>query len=99
MSAVQNVSQISVRRLTNMVDKLGDINAQISRLQQSADDIKITLKDLGVPDVYGNRYRAVISTSRTIRLDTVKVKGMLSPCQIALASVASESTRISLYDL
>lgn len=99
MSAVLSVSPISVRRLSNKVDKLGEINAQISRLQEDADDIKLFLKDLGMAEVYGKLFRAVISTSETTRLDTVKVKGMLSPAQITLASVTSKSTRISLYDL
>ncbi len=99
MNAVLSASPISVRRLSNKVDKLGEINAQISRLQDDANDIKFFLKDLGMDEVYGKLFRAVISVSETTRLDNAKVKGMLSPAQITLASVTSTSTRISLYDL
>lgn len=101
MSAVLEncVSSISTRRMSNMVDKLGDINAQISRLQDEADSIKGILKGLGMDEVYGKMFRAVISTSTSVRLDQKLVKGMLSASQIMQASVTSTSTRISLYDL
>lgn len=101
MSAVLEncASSISTRRLSNLVDKLGDINAQISRLQGDADAVKGILKCTGMDEVYGRTFRAVISTSTSIRLDQKLIKGMLSASQIMTASVSSTSTRISLYDL
>lgn len=101
MSAVLEncVSSISVRRLSNMVDKLGDINSQISRLQDDAEAIKGTLKCVGMDEVYGKAFRAVISVRMSTRLDSTMVKGYLSPVQITACSRSSKSISVSLYDL
>lgn len=94
MSAV-----ISVRRLSNAVDKLGAINAQISALQAQADEIKATLKASGYDEVIGAQFRAVIVTKDTARLDSKLVRNYLTPRQVDECTKVGTSTSISLYDL
>lgn len=89
----------SKKRLMQMVDDLGGINAQISLLQRKADEIKTTLKECGADEVFGNSYRAVISRRTTARLDTAAVRSILTPRQVDACTVESTSTSISLYDL
>lgn len=89
----------TVRKLTQMVDDLGGINAQISALKRKADALKEQLKGSGYDEVLGNSYRAVISTKDTARLDTALVRGLLTPMQVDDCTVVSTSTSISLYDL
>jgi hypothetical protein len=90
---------ISIRRLSKMVDELGALNAQINMLQRKADAIKETLKSTDHDEVYGQSYRAVISTRTTARLDTALVREILKPAQIDACTKESTSTSISLYDL
>jgi hypothetical protein len=100
MSALPNtVSQISVRRLVNMVDKLGDINAQIAKLQDEADEMKKALKTSGYTDVVGSRYRAVISTSTRHLLDREMVATFLSPEHMDMCTKDSTSTKLEIKGL
>lgn len=89
----------TVRKLTQMVDDLGGINAQISALKRKADALKEQLKGSGYDEVLGNSYRAVISTKDTARLDTALVRELLTPSEVDDCTVVSTSTSISLYDL
>ena len=100
MSALPNtVSQISVRRLVNMVDKLGDINAQISKLQDDAEHIKKALKASGYSEVVGARYRAVISTSTRNLLDREMVATFLSQDHMDMCTKESTSTKLEIKGL
>lgn len=90
---------ISTRKLSNMVDQLGELNAQISALTKKADALKATLKSTKLDEIEGSRFRAVISTKTTARLSTEKVRQILTPMQVDLCTVDSTSTSISLYDL
>lgn len=97
--AVTAPSALSARRLSKSVDELGALNAQISILKRKADAIKATLKASGFEEIYGQSYRAVISTSTKNLLDTEAVRQLLTPFQVAACTKASESTSLSLYDL
>jgi len=92
-------TNISIRRLSKMVDELGMLNAQISALTKKADAIKATLKETNHDEIYGSVFRAVISTRTTARLDTKEVRKLLTPKQVDFCTVDSTSTSISLYDL
>lgn len=93
------VAKISERRLSKKVDELGALNAQISILTRKADALKKELKESGYDEIFGQSYRAVISTKTTARLDTAEVRKLLTPAQVDLCTNESTSTSISLYDL
>lgn len=92
-------SSLSPRRLAKKVDELGALNAQIAALQLEADAIKGQLKLAGYDEIMGSAYRAVISECESFKLDSAKVKALLSPAQIMACSKAVKSVRIALYDL
>ncbi len=97
--AVYGINAAFLRMMSRRVDKLGALNAEISRLQAEAEAIKGTLRASGLDEVVGKAYRAVIVATDTVRLDSAKVKAILSPAQIAECSVTSRSVRVALYDL
>jgi len=99
MSAVATRPALSVKRLVTMVDDLGELNARISLLVNQADALKKSLKTSGYDEVIGTRFRAVVSTRTTARIDTELVRGILSPAEVDACTVESTSTSISLYDL
>lgn len=99
MSSVATRPTLSVKRLTAMVDNLGELNARISVLTKQADAIKKSLKSSGYDEVIGTSFRAVISTRTTARIDAGLVRGILSPAEVDACTVESTSTSISLYDL
>ena len=90
---------ISARRLSKQVDEYGALNAQIHFLQRKADAIKETLKASGYEEIFGQSYRAVISTRTTARLDSKLVREYLTPEQVDYCTTESTSTSLSLYDL
>jgi hypothetical protein len=90
---------LSPRRMAKMVDALGALNAQISKLQAEAELLKVSLKACEVDEVIGAQYRARISTSESKTLDTAKAKGFLTLAQIEACSKVVKRTSITLYDL
>lgn len=99
MPPVATRPALSVKRLTAMVDDLGELNARISVLVKQADALKKSLKTSGFDEVIGTSFRAVISTKTTARLDSGLVRGILSPSEVDACTIESTSTSISLYDL
>lgn len=97
--AVTAPSALSARRLSKQVDELGALNAQISILTRKANAIKATLKDSGFEEIFGQSYRAVISTSTKNLLDSEAVRKLLTPIQVESCTKQSKSTSLSLYDL
>ena len=93
------VVQLSPRRLSNAVDRLGHLNAQIAALTRQAEEIKDALKESGETEVIGRTFRAVVTETTQITLDTKMVKAILTPAQVDACSVASHCQRVSLYDL
>jgi uncharacterized tellurite resistance protein B-like protein len=92
------ITELAPRALKAKVDRLGDLNAEIARLTEKADELKAELKATGRTEIVGSRFRAVISTRESTRLDTAIVKGFLTVEQIIAASKTQTSTAISLYD-
>jgi type II secretory pathway component PulM len=97
--AVAAPSVISVRRLQKNVDELGALNAQISALTRKADAIKSALKESGYDEILGQSYRAVVSTRTSARLDSAKVRKLLTETEIEQCTTESVSVSLSLYDL
>lgn len=90
---------MTVITLGKTVDKLGKLNAKISALVREAELLKAELKASGEDEILGTRYRCVIATRTTARLDSAKVRGILTPRQIDACTVETTSTSCSLYDL
>lgn len=68
--------------LSALVDELGELKAQIALLEVREKEIKSILCDSGESLVRGFDYQAAIIQSTRISLDTVLVKGYLTPAQI-----------------
>lgn len=92
------VVKLSAASLSRNVDKLGSLNSQIAALVKQADAIKGELKGIGPGEYYGKVFKAVVSSHSTSRLDSGKVKSLLSPAQLVSCTVSSESMAVSLYD-
>ena len=61
------------------VDHLGDLRAQIKRLQDQAKGIERKLKDAGRQEFNGIRYRVTVSCSDRARVDWKTVAERLEP--------------------
>lgn len=85
--------------ITKNVDKLGALNAKIAALQAEAELIKTGLRAIGAGEYYGKTFKAVVTERESSRLDTKKVKALLSPAQIVECMAVSKSLAVSLYDL
>jgi regulator of replication initiation timing len=82
-----------------IVDQLGALNAQISALNQQAEAIKKILRDSGAGEYRGEVFRAVVSERSASRIDSDKVRNLLSEEQLAEVISEVRSTSVSLYDL
>jgi hypothetical protein len=92
-------SSLSPRKLSKMVDELGNLNAELRILSDRAEAIKGQLKLSGYEEIVGALFRAKIVSSESIQLDNAKVKAVLSPSQIAACSKVVKRCAVSLYDL
>lgn len=86
-------------RLAKKVDRLGELNAIIAGFTREAELIKAELKASGLDELTTSKYRAVITTRETARLDSAAVRKILTPAEIDRCTKTSFSTSISLYDL
>jgi len=98
-TATATVTRLSDRALADNVDRLGDLNAEISRLKERTDEIKNKLIAAGAGEIEGKRYRAVISSRETVRLDPKVVRGFLTATEILAATKTTSSVSVTLYDL
>lgn len=80
--------------LASLVDRLGELKALISDLCNEEKSIKDQLIDTRLPCVDGCTFRASISTSERISLDSEKVKMFLSPAQIVQCQKSSTVTTV-----
>ena len=85
-------------KITTLVDQLGNINAQISALQNQSKAIKKELIDNGIENVEGAIYVANISTQYRENLDMEAVRKHLSPQFISAhtKTAAVTSVRVSV---
>lgn len=80
----------------DLVDDLGFLKAQIAELQNQEDALKAKLAASGLRYVDGDFYSASITTRETTRLDSKKVRGLLSPAQIIACSYTTSSLVVSV---
>lgn len=97
--ALAAVRSLSAAALVRNIDKLGALNAEIARLSKEADGIKSMLKDLGKGEYTGKTFKAVVSEREACRLDSAKVKALLSATDLMKVTSVSKSLAVSLYDL
>lgn len=85
-------------KITTLVDQLGNINAQISALENQSKAIKKELIDNGIENVEGAIYVANISTQYRENLDMEAVRKHLSPQFISAhtKTAAVTSVRVSV---
>jgi len=83
--------------LNEMVDALGKLKAKIATLTEQERDLKTKLTASGLKDITGKLFECSISYDiETIRLDTDKVKALLTPAQIIAVTKTTKSTRVSI---
>lgn len=92
-------TNVSLKKLTKMVDELGNLNAEIALLQDRADAIKGALKLSGYDEIVGNIFRAKVVNSESMQLDTAKARALLTPAQIIACTKVVKRCAVSLYDL
>jgi hypothetical protein len=68
--------------LSDLVDELGQLKAQIAELVLREQEIKTVLCDTGESLIRGQSYQASISESERTTLDNAKVKLYLNPAQL-----------------
>jgi hypothetical protein len=83
-----------VNDLADLVDQLGLLKAQISALSDQERVIKDQLIDTRLPSIDGELFRASISTSERITLDSQKVKLFLTPFEIQQCQKVAEVTTV-----
>lgn len=77
-----------------LVDKLGELKAQIATLCSEERAIKELLIDTRLPCVDGDLFRASISTHERTSLDSELVKMFLTPAQLLQCSKVCEVTTV-----
>ena len=82
-----------------IVDQLGALNAQISALSEQAEAIKKILRDSGAGEYRGEVFRADVSERSSSRIDSAKVRKILTDEQLAEVVSEVRSTSVSLFDL
>lgn len=97
--ATAAVRSLSAAALARNIDKLGALNAEIARLSKEADAIKLALKALGKGEYPGKVFKAVVSDRTACRLDSAKVKALLSATDLMKVTSVTSSLAVSLYDL
>lgn len=53
----------------SVADKLGQVKAQISELEQKEEELRQMLIDFGIPEVEGRTYRALVIQSEVTKVD------------------------------
>jgi hypothetical protein len=79
------------------VDELGALKAAIAELTEKEKELKTAIAASGYAELDGDLYRATVSLSERVTLDSEKVRALLSDAQIAACSRSTEilSVRVS----
>lgn len=80
--------------LSAVVDRLGEVKALIATLCDEEKTLKEQLIDTRLPSIDGDLFRATVSTSERITLDSNMVKTFLTPAQIIQCQKTSEVTTV-----
>lgn len=94
MSKIQTSKPVRKNDLASLVDRLGELKAMISDLCNEEKAIKDQLIETRLPSVDGSTFRASISTSERIGLDSEKIKMFLTPAQIIQCQKTSIVTTV-----
>lgn len=83
--------------LKDKVDELGALKAAIAELTEKEKELKTAIAASGYAELDGDLYRATVSLSERVTLDSEKVRALLSDAQIAACSRSTEilSVRVS----
>ena len=79
-----------------LVDRLGEVKALIATLCDEEKTIKEQLIDTRLPSIDGDLFRATVSTSERVSLDSNMVKMFLIPSQIQQCQRVCEVTTVRL---
>lgn len=77
-----------------LVDKLGELKAEIADLCKQERNIKEQLIETRLPNIDGDLFRATISTHERASLDSELVKMFLTPAQLLQCTKISEVTTV-----
>lgn len=77
-----------------LVDKLGELKAQIATLCSEEKAIKEQLIDTRLPSIDGDLFRASISSHERASLDSEMVKMFLTPAQLLQCTKICEVTTV-----
>ena len=79
-----------------IVDDLGFLKAQIADLEKQETVLKAKLAASGLKAIDGLFYSATVSTRDTVRLESDKVRSLLTPAQIIACSKTTSSVVVSV---
>lgn len=82
------------KTLAQKVDELGALKAAIADLVDREKALKAEIAASGYAEIDGALFRATVSLSETTRLESDKVRAILSPAQIAACSKTTEVTTV-----
>lgn len=79
-----------------IVDDLGFLKAQIADLEKQETVLKAKLAASGLKEIDGLFYSATVTTRDTVRLESDKVRSLLTPAQIIACSKTTSSIVVSV---
>lgn len=82
--------------LKKAVDRLGELKAEISNLQQEAEKLKTLLKESDLDQVDGKLFRAKVSMFSVSRVSYKDLVAALKPSKRMLNKFTSESEQVRL---
>jgi len=82
--------QTMTNELKAIVDELGALKAAIAELTEKEKELKTAIAASGYAELDGDLYRATVSLSERVTLDSEKVRALLSDAQIAACSRTTE---------
>lgn len=91
--ATERANKMSVN-LAAIVDELGTLKAAIAELTEKEKELKTIVAASGYAEFDGDLFRATVSLSERVTLDSEKVRALLSPSQIAACSRVTEVTAV-----
>ena len=76
---------MNAKRIAQLVDTLGQLNAEMAELKDDADRIKKQLIEAGVTPVEGDHYRATVVTSNRTYIDWKTIAERFNPSRQLIA--------------
>lgn len=80
--------------ISDLVDELGFLKAKISELQKREEEIKDSLIRYNSDVVEGLIFRATVSHSERVTLESAKVRGYLTPVEILACQKITPCTTV-----